>query len=200
MATWSIPPTVLRKYATTPSLKSHFFQNSGDRTWYMTMNLTQPPFDDVHVRRAMNWIMDKAALIQAWGGPTIGVVANHIVPDTIFNNQLAEYKPYGTPGDHGSVAKAKAAMKGSKYDTKGDGTCSASACKNVLLVADTREVDTKMIPVVEADAKKIGITFKVRIGQGRLSDAPDARRTTWRSRSGPVGARTMHPRRPSSSR
>ena len=166
MATGSIPPTVLRKYATTPSLKSHFFQNSGDRTWYMYMNLTQPPFDDVHVRRAMNWIMDKAALIQAWGGPTIGVVANHIAPDTIFNNQLAEYKPYGTPGDHGSVAKAKAAMKGSKYDTKGDGTCSASACKNVLLVADTREVDTKMIPVVEADAKNIGISFKVRVVKG----------------------------------
>ena len=28
-------------------------------------------------------------------------------------------------------------MKGSKYDTKHDGTCSASACKDVLLLADT---------------------------------------------------------------
>ena len=36
------------------------------------MNLTQPPFDDVHVRRAMNWIIDKAALRQAWGGPLLG--------------------------------------------------------------------------------------------------------------------------------
>src|SRR5207248_3534838 len=44
MATSSIPPAVLKKYATTASLKSHFFQNSGDRTWYITMNLTQPPF------------------------------------------------------------------------------------------------------------------------------------------------------------
>ena len=32
LATSSIPPSVLKKYATTPSLKSHFFQNSGDRT------------------------------------------------------------------------------------------------------------------------------------------------------------------------
>ena len=166
MATGSIPPTVLRKYATTPSLKSHFFQNSGDRTWYMYMNLTQPPFDDVHVRKAMNWIMDKSALLQARGGPTVGVVANHIVPDSMFNNQLADYKPYGTPGDHGSVAKAKAAMKGSKYDTKGDGTCSASACKNVLLVADTLQSDAKMLPVVEAGGKKIGIIFKLRSVKG----------------------------------
>jgi len=166
MAVSSIPPAVLKKYSTTPSLKKYFHQNSGDRTWYMYMNLTQPPFDDVHVRRAMNWIMDKQALVQAWGGPTIGAVANHIVPDSMFSNQLADYKPYGTPGDHGSLAKAEAAMKGSKYDTKGNGQCSASACKNVLLVADTREVDTKMLPVVQADAAKIGITFKVRNVKG----------------------------------
>ena len=126
------------------------------------MNPTQPPFDDIHVRQAMNWVMDKAGLVQAWGGPTYGEVANHVVPDSIFNNQLADYKPYGTPGDHGSVAKAKAAMKGSKYDTAGDGTCNASQCHGVLLLADTRAVDTKMLPVLQADAKKIGISFTVR--------------------------------------
>jgi ABC-type transport system substrate-binding protein len=126
------------------------------------MNLTQPPFDDVHVRRAMNFIIDKTALIQTWGGPTIGTVANHIVPDTLFNFKLQEYKPYKTPGDHGSVAKAKAAMKGSKYDTAGNGTCSAPQCKNVLMVSDTRSVDPGMVATIEQDAKKIGITFKVR--------------------------------------
>ncbi|MBV8079417.1 MAG: hypothetical protein JO186_03450, partial [Actinobacteria bacterium] len=140
MATSSIPPQVLRKYATTSSLKQYFHQNSGDRTWYITMNLTQPPFDDIHVRQALNWVMDKAALVQGWGGPTIGSVANHIVPDSMFNNQLADYRPYGTPGNHGSVAKAMAAMKGSKYDTSHNGTCSAPQCKNVLLLADTRAV------------------------------------------------------------
>ena len=118
------------------------------------MNLTQPPFDDIHVRQAMNWVMDKAAMVQAWGGPSIGKVANHIVPDTIFDNQLAEFDPYRTPGDHGSVAKAKAAMKGSKYDTNGDGTCSASACKNVLLLTDTHAVDTKLSPVVAGGAPR----------------------------------------------
>ena len=75
---------MLEKYATTPSLKKHFYQNSGDRTWYITMNLTQPPFDDIHVRKAMNWIIDKAALQKAWGGPTAGSIANHIVPDSML--------------------------------------------------------------------------------------------------------------------
>jgi len=58
-------PKVLRQYQTDPSLKPRLKVNGGDRTWYLTMNLTQPPFDDVHVRRALNWVMDKTALVQA---------------------------------------------------------------------------------------------------------------------------------------
>jgi peptide/nickel transport system substrate-binding protein len=166
MAASTIPPQVLAKYCSPGKLDPRCHQNSGDRTWYMYMNLTQPPFDDLKVRQAMNWIVNKTALVQAWGGPTIGDVANHIVPDSMFNNQLAEYKPYRTDGNFGSVAKAKKALKGSKYDTKGDGTCSASVCKNILLVADTRGVDEKMLPVLQADAKKIGVTFKVRTVKG----------------------------------
>src|SRR5271167_1605957 len=80
----SIPSQTLEKYATQSDLKKYLHTDSGDRTWYLTMNLTQPPFDDIHVRRAMNWIMNKTALVQAWGGPTIGQVANHIAPDTLF--------------------------------------------------------------------------------------------------------------------
>jgi peptide/nickel transport system substrate-binding protein len=166
MATSTIPPDVLQKYATSSSLKQYFHQNQGDRTWYLTMNLTQPPFDDLHVRQAMNWIMDKAALVQAWGGPTVGSVANHIVPDTLFDNQIADYAPYKTPGNHGSLAKAKAAMMGSKYDTNHDGMCDAPQCKNVLLISDTRAQDPKMDAVIQQDAAKIGITFKVRTING----------------------------------
>jgi peptide/nickel transport system substrate-binding protein len=162
LATSSIPPQVLRKYVTDSSLRSHLFKNAGDRTWYLTMTLTQPPFDDIHVRKAMNLIMDKPAMIQAWGGPTIGAVANHIVPDTLFDNQLSEYDPYKTPGSHGSVALARAAMKGSKYDLHHNGMCSAPACHNVLMITDTRSIDSKLTPVVQADAKKIGITLSVR--------------------------------------
>jgi peptide/nickel transport system substrate-binding protein len=162
MATSTIPPDVLQKYSTTPSLKQYFHQNQGDRTWYLSMNLTAAPFDDIHVREAMNWIVNKAALIQAWGGPVLGTVANHIVPDTLFNNQIVSYKPYATPGNAGSLAKAKAAMMGSKYDTLHNGMCDASACKNVLLISDTRSIDSKIDSVLVQDAAEIGITLVVR--------------------------------------
>ena len=50
--------------------------------------------------------------MQAWGGPTIGDIANHIVPDSLFNGQLAEYNPYKTPGDHGSAREGEGRDEG----------------------------------------------------------------------------------------
>jgi peptide/nickel transport system substrate-binding protein len=73
-------PKTIRQYATSANLKPRMIPNVGDRTNYLTMNLTQPPFDDVHVRKAMNYIVDKAALQKAWGGPIPGSIATHIVP------------------------------------------------------------------------------------------------------------------------
>src|SRR5581483_7180935 len=70
-------PKTIRQYATNPSLKPRMIPNVGDRTNYFSMTLTLPPFDDVHVRKAMNWIIDKAALQKAWGGPIVGSIATH---------------------------------------------------------------------------------------------------------------------------
>jgi peptide/nickel transport system substrate-binding protein len=158
-------PKVLREYQTNSSLKSKLKLNPGDRTWYLTLNLTQPPFDDIHVRKAMNWILDKNGMQKAWGGPTAGDIAQHIVPNELLNNTFTGYKPYATPGNTGSLAKAQAEMKLSKY-SGGSGNCTASACKNVLMIADARGVDTRMVPVIQSSAKKIGITFKVRTISG----------------------------------
>jgi ABC-type transport system substrate-binding protein len=52
-------------------------------------------------------------------------------------------------------------MKGSKYDLRHDGTCSATVCHDVLLLADTGALYQRMLPTIIADARKIGITFHV---------------------------------------
>ena len=182
----SPPPKTIRAYVTNSSLKKHLFKNVGDRTNYITMNLTQAPFDDIHVRKAMNLIIDKAALQKAWGGTVAGSIATHVTPDPMLNNALKGYDPYKTPGSAGSTALAKKAMKGSKYDTNGDGKCDAAACKNVLLVSDERAVDGRMLPIVQADAAKIGITFKVRSVNGAYpvintpkNNIPISDRSSW---------------------
>jgi len=158
-------PKTIRQYVTDPNLKPRLLSNVGDRTWYLTMNLTQKPFDDIHVRKAMNRIMDKSALRKAWGGPVVGSIATHIAPPVMYNNGLAEYDPYQTDNQAGSVDKAAAEMKESKY-SGGSGKCTDSACKNVLMIADTRALDNRMIPVIQASAAKIGVTFKVRAING----------------------------------
>ena len=105
-------PSVLRQYKGSPQLHT----NDGDRTWYLTMNLTQAPFDDLHVRRAVNYVVNREALRKAWGGASAGAIATHIAPDAILGNKLKGYAPYGKDG-RGDLAKAKAEMKLSKYDS-----------------------------------------------------------------------------------
>jgi peptide/nickel transport system substrate-binding protein len=101
--------------------------------------------------------MDKEGLRRAWGGDPKGEIANHIVPDTMFNGDLDDYDPYPSEGNAGDVEAAKAAMAESKYDTDGDGMCDAPECKNVLHVTRNTDVWKNMEPVIEESLAKIGI-------------------------------------------
>ncbi len=136
----------------------------GDATKYISMNLTQAPFDDIHVRMAVNDIMDKAGLQQANGGPLFGQIATHIVPNTMYNDDpaITGYDPYPSPGNGGNLAAAQDQMRLSKYDPKQDGMCDASACKNVFTIAVNTTQDLNEIPVVQSALAKIGITLNVR--------------------------------------
>jgi peptide/nickel transport system substrate-binding protein len=181
------PPNVLEQYAGDSSRRDQLHVNPGDRTWYLTMNLTQPPFDDIHVRKAMNLVMNKVALRKAWGGPLAGAIATHILPPSMIHNQLATYDPYKTADQAGDAGAAQAEMKKSKYDPKHDGQCDvASACKHVLLIADTIHQYTAMVPAIESAASQIGITFTVRTIahayptiQTTSKNIPIADRTGW---------------------
>src|SRR6266498_2258812 len=157
------PKPILQQYLTQPAKKNLIHFDSGDRTWYITMNWTTPPFDDVHVRKAANLIMDKAAMLQAWGGASFGQIATHIMPPSLLNNQLTQsYDPYATSGFHGDLAKAQAEMKQSKYDTNKDGLCDAAACKNLVMVNRNVTPWTDLEPVVVSSLNKIGIAVKPR--------------------------------------
>jgi peptide/nickel transport system substrate-binding protein len=126
------------------------------------MNLTQPPWDDVHVRKAANLIMDKTALIRGWGGPTVGEPARHILPPTMSPPDLEDFDPYPSPDFSGDEEAAKAEMAQSKYDTDQDGTCDAPECKEVLNIMGNTARDKAMVPVMEESLGKVGITLKTR--------------------------------------
>ena len=65
---FEIPPSRRPSCASTTDIRSRLRVNSGDRIWFAYMNVTTPPFDDVHVRKAMNLVMDLEGVLRAWGG------------------------------------------------------------------------------------------------------------------------------------
>ena len=164
-SSWTnVPPKpILQQYLTQADKKKLLHLDSGDRTWYITMNWATPPFDDVHVRKAANLIMDKGAMLQAWGGSSSGQIATHITPPIVLSDQLKQdYDPYATEGFHGDLAKAQAEMKQSKYDTNKDGTCDAPACKNIVMINRNVTPWTDTEPIVVTSLSKIGIQVKPR--------------------------------------
>ena len=155
------PADVLQAYSTDPALQPLLKANTDDRTMYITMNLNVPPFDDIHVRKAANWVMDKAGLQQAWGGEISGVIATHIQPPGLAG-MGQEYDPYATEGFAGDLAAAQAEMALSAYDTNADGMCDAPECSGVILVNRTTSPWLEAEPVVVAGLAAIGIQVEVR--------------------------------------
>jgi len=155
------PAPILRQYLTDENLKDNLKVDSGDRTWYIFMNLLVPPFDDIHVRKAVNYVIDKSALQKAWGGPTHGEIATSIEPPTVLAT-TAEYDPYASPNHQGDVQAAMDEMKQSKYDANGDGVCDASVCDGLIMINRNYSQFSDMSPVIQDNLKQIGINVKVR--------------------------------------
>jgi peptide/nickel transport system substrate-binding protein len=157
------PPTLLQRYATDATKRNLIHSGNGDRTWYITMNWATPPFDDLNVRKAVNQVMDKQGMLQAWGGTVAGEIATHIMPPIVVADKLkADYNPYASEGNRGDEAKAKEFMKQSKYDTDKDGVCDASACSDLVMINRNVAPWTNMEPVVVSSLEKIGIKVTAR--------------------------------------
>jgi peptide/nickel transport system substrate-binding protein len=158
------PPEVLTRYSSDPELSDVLEVHQADGLFYASMNLAQPPFDDVHVRKAMNLVIDKDAFRRVSGGELFGDIATHIVPDGMLDFRLDGYDPYPSPDGHGDVEAAKAEMAQSRYDENGDGLCDHPSCEDTLLVGaqDTPYID--QATVVADSAEQIGIEFDVRSG------------------------------------
>ena len=55
-------PETLRDYKTNADLKGLLFINPSTSDYYITMNMAVPPFDDIHVRKAVSFAIDKAGV------------------------------------------------------------------------------------------------------------------------------------------
>jgi peptide/nickel transport system substrate-binding protein len=125
------------------------------------MNLAMPPFDDVHVRRAVNYAIDKAQLTGLVDGPVFGRIAGHLGLNSLTDNLLLEYDPFATPGHRGDIDLAREAMRQSRYDSDGDGTCDQAACEGLRAVSHPVRILGLDPEVLAQQLARIGIGLDV---------------------------------------
>jgi peptide/nickel transport system substrate-binding protein len=127
------PFGVVQRWLADSDRADRVYSHAGARVQYVAFNLAQPPFDDVHVRRAVNFVIDRAAAAAALEveREATFIPAGHAIPDALLNGLLVGYAPYGSSGDTGNLVAAQEEMRASRYDGDGDGSCDAAACESV---------------------------------------------------------------------
>jgi peptide/nickel transport system substrate-binding protein len=159
----AVPPEKIRDYQTNPDLQDRINIYASDAVRYVSFNLAVPPFDDVNVRKAVNWAFDKQGFRQLRGGPSVGEIAGHIMVNSLEDNILADYDPYQTPNASGDVEKAKEAMAlATKYDTDGDGVCDAPECKDILTITDREDPYPEQSALLIQFLEPLGLTLNVK--------------------------------------
>jgi peptide/nickel transport system substrate-binding protein len=138
------PFNSIKKLQNTPGVKMFLFPST--RTDYLLMNESYGPLADVHVRRAISYAIDRAAIVRAilFG---FGKPANSFMPP-----QVPFYDP-NSPGIQYNQAKAKAELAKSKFK---DGF-------NVeMLVGAGASDENAIAQVLQQALKKLKINVKFR--------------------------------------
>ena len=156
------PAAIAERYRADPALAPRLIVIPQDRLVFAAMNLAQPPFDDVHVRRAASLAVDKAAIVDSFG-PGGARIATHVAPDSLEGNLLLDYDPFATPGYRGDMAAAREEMAASRYDIDGDGRCDRPACSNIRAIAIDFPgyVPAEVLTLLKRDLAQIGLELEV---------------------------------------
>jgi len=77
-----IPPSELKSITSNASQNKQLFfsQTSGSR--YVPLNMSKPPFDNIHIRKAVAYILDRNAMRLTRGGAIDGKIATHFIDPT----------------------------------------------------------------------------------------------------------------------
>ena len=151
------PPQVIQQFQADPEREDQVFSYVNDAVYYASFNLAEPPFDDIHVRKAVNFATDKASMLTIRGGPLFGEPAGHNIIDSLLGDQLADYDPYESPDSQGDIEAAQAEMAQSEYDTDGDGVCDAPECTGIVAVTDEADPYPDQARVWQQSLEPLGL-------------------------------------------
>jgi peptide/nickel transport system substrate-binding protein len=101
-------PEDIKRYVSDPKFAGRWHADAAGCIHYISLNCTVPPLDDVRVRQAITYAMDKQALRDVRGGEVAGDIATTVLPPTLVGHR--SYDIYPTPDHRGDVAKARALL------------------------------------------------------------------------------------------
>ncbi|MFD8388899.1 ABC transporter substrate-binding protein [Streptomyces sp. NPDC059680] len=91
-----------------PAVRKRLVTGESINTRYLSINTRHKPLDDVRVRQAIAYALDKDALRTARGGPIAGQLATTLLPPSLPGAVTDD--PFPSPGGKGDPAKAKALL------------------------------------------------------------------------------------------
>ncbi|MFI8104875.1 ABC transporter substrate-binding protein [Streptomyces sp. NPDC086023] len=97
-------PKVLPK----PEVKARLLAESQGCTTMLQLNTSRAPFDDVKVRQAFQYAVDKESMVTAGGGPAFNEIATAYLPSSLTGGAQADTLKIAPAGD---PAKAKELLK-----------------------------------------------------------------------------------------
>ena len=157
------PYDQVARYQDDPALEGRVFVHPDNAFYSVTMNLAVPPFDDVHVRRAVARAIDRRALVELLSEPPYGPfghswgeVATHMATDAFEGRLLGAFEPY--PYD---PEAAREEMRASDYDQTGDGRCDAAVCRNVRVLVMDEGVLLNQARAIQRDLAEVGIELNL---------------------------------------
>jgi peptide/nickel transport system substrate-binding protein len=134
------PFNSITKLKSTSGVTMNLFPST--RTDYLDLNEKYAPLADVHVRRAISYAIDRAAIVKAilFG---FGTPANSFLPPQV------PFYAKSTPGLQYDIAKAKAELAKSKFP---------KGFKVTMLVGSGATTETQTGQVIQQALKQLGIT------------------------------------------
>lgn len=108
-----VDTATLAKAASQPSIKSRLTSGNFPDTTYLAFNLKKAPFDNILVREAFSYAVDRTALVNAEGGSQLATALTTFTPPSIGAAYHAyDYFPAGADGN---AAKAKQLLAQAGY-------------------------------------------------------------------------------------
>jgi peptide/nickel transport system substrate-binding protein len=149
----AVPPELISTLEQTPGIQVKTV--AGTQPKWVELNVNQPPFDDVRVRQALNFAVDKDLIIEAiYGGRAVSLPGSLSPYNNYVNKSL---KPYAY-----DVEKALALLAEAGYtDSDGDGLLDKNG-QTFSFTLDTVEEHRALAEAVADQFRAIGIDASVR--------------------------------------